>query len=68
MIAVERETGQATESEPAALSVLQLAARLGIGRSLVHRLVATGEIRSAKVGSRRLIPMSEVNRILNELA
>ncbi len=30
--------------------------RLGIGRAMVFRLLASGELRSVKLGKRRLIP------------
>jgi excisionase family DNA binding protein len=39
---------------------------LGVGRSLVKRLLATGEVRSVKVGSRRLIPIAELDRFIAE--
>ncbi len=36
------------------------AARLGIGRSVMYRLIASGDIRSVKVGKRRLVPEAEL--------
>ena len=40
------------------VSVAEAARRLGISASKVTQLVASGEVRSVKVGDRRLIPVS----------
>jgi excisionase family DNA binding protein len=36
------------------------AARLGIGRSVMYRLIASGDIPTVKVGKRRLVPEAEL--------
>jgi excisionase family DNA binding protein len=56
-IADARASGQA-------LDVKQAAARLGVSVKMVQELVASGEIRSVKVGRRRLIAASTIDRLL----
>ncbi len=47
------------------LDVPQAAARLGgIARSSVYQLMAAGELRSIKVGRRRLIPSSAITDLV----
>ena len=43
------------------ISVELAAKRLSIGRSLAYQLVATGELRSIKIGARRLVPVNELD-------
>ena len=38
------------------LSVVEAARRLGIGRTLMHELIGTGQIRSVHVGRLRKVP------------
>lgn len=38
--------------------------RLGIGRTLTYQLIAKGELRTIKIGSRTLIPESELQRLV----
>lgn len=42
-------------------------ARLGIGRSMVYRLMDSGELRSVKVGRRRLVPESAIVEFIAKL-
>jgi excisionase family DNA binding protein len=51
----EREGGPV-----ALLSVEQAAARLGLGRSVTYGLVMRGDLRSFRVGRRRLVPADAV--------
>jgi excisionase family DNA binding protein len=37
---------------------------VGLGRTTVYELIRRGEIRSIKIGRRRLIPAVEVDRLL----
>lgn len=39
----------------------------GIGRSSIYRLMDTGELRSVKVGRRRLIPDSSIQQYIEGL-
>lgn len=45
---------------PVLLDIPAAAARLGIGRSLLYSLIASGQLRSLKVGRRRLVPSDAV--------
>ena len=40
--------------------------RLGIGRTLVYDLIKKGKLRSIKLGTRTLIPESELKRLITE--
>lgn len=48
----------------AALNVAEFCQLVGIGRTLFYKLVNEGRIRTVCIGGRRLIPISEVNRLL----
>jgi excisionase family DNA binding protein len=37
---------------------------VGLGRTTVYQLIRDGQIRSIKIGRRRLIPAEEVDRLL----
>lgn len=39
---------------------------LGIGRTLMYEMLDRGDLRSIRLGSRRLIPTSELQRIVTE--
>jgi len=47
-------------STPLANQVPQACARLGIGRTALYELLKAGELRCFKVGTRTLIPESEL--------
>jgi excisionase family DNA binding protein len=40
-------------------SVEEVIAKLGVGRTLAYKMLTSGEIKSIKVGVRRLIPINE---------
>jgi excisionase family DNA binding protein len=48
------------------LSVEQAAQRAGIGRSLAFALIRRGELRSVKVGRRRLVPSDAIAALAAE--
>jgi excisionase family DNA binding protein len=50
------------------LSVIETARELGISRSVVYELLASGALRSAKIGRRRLIPREAVEKFIAGLA
>ena len=52
-----------TEPEPVLLSVNQFIARTGLSRRTAFSRLHDGTIRSVKVGRRRLVPASEVERL-----
>ncbi len=49
---------------PLAYSVADSAKALSVSRQSVRRLVSTGELRSLRIGSRVLIPRSELESFL----
>ena len=55
-----------TTSAVLANQIPQACARLGIGRTAFYELLKSGEIRSIKVGTRTLIPESELQRFITE--
>ena len=46
------------------LNTHEVAAALGISEGAVRLRIQDGEIRSTKVGGRRLIPVAEIDRIV----
>ena len=50
----------------AAYSPAEAAGLFGLSRSSLYAAIDRGEIRSVKLGGRRLIPASEIRRILGE--
>ena len=40
--------------------------RLGIGRTKLYSLISEGKIRPIKIGTRTLIPESELRRLIND--
>jgi excisionase family DNA binding protein len=56
-----------TPAQPLAHSVPDAARLLGIGRTKLYELIDTGELRTIRLGSRRLVPDSELQRIVTEL-
>lgn len=53
---------------PRLLSVAEAAHLLNISERLVWRMIPTGEIRSIRLGGRRMIPRSEVDRLVADTA
>ncbi len=49
-----------------ALPINDACRALGIGRSSLYELIAKGRIKTARVGGRRLVPLSELIRLLDE--
>jgi len=52
---------------PVAVSVEEAAALLGIGRTLAYQLVLTHELRSIKVGRRRLVIRASIEEYVARL-
>lgn len=64
----ERAARQASEpAAPVLCSVEEAAAILGIGRTFMFRLVATGAIDSVKIGKRRKIPRTAIDAYVQRL-
>ncbi|MFW6068113.1 MAG: excisionase family DNA-binding protein [Chloroflexota bacterium] len=51
---------------PVSVSVDEAARALGVTRAHLHRKLAAGEIKSFKLGRRRLVPYAELQRIVGE--
>ena len=49
---------------PLSVSVEEAARLLGLGRSNLFKLMESGELRSVKVGSRRLVPRRALEEFL----
>lgn len=51
-----------------AFTISEACRRLSISRASLYRLNATGEIRTVRLGGRRLVPASEIVRVLGDEA
>jgi len=60
--------GQEPATIRLALSPEQAAAALGVGRTTVYQLIASGRLRSLRVGRRRIVPMAALEAFLVEAA
>lgn len=49
-----------------AASPAEAARRLGVSRATIYGLLEHGQLRSVKVGRRRLIPVSELHRLVGD--
>lgn len=56
-----------TAGQPRLLRVEEAARLLGIGRSLAYDLIRTGRLRSIKIGSRRLVPLTAIDEAITAL-
>ena len=50
---------------PLAHSIPNACRRIGIGRTALYELVASGELKTIKFGSRTLVPESELKRLID---
>ncbi|MFI7543120.1 helix-turn-helix domain-containing protein [Actinoplanes sp. NPDC049599] len=57
----------ATDATPLVLTVEQAAQRLGIGRTLMYALIASGEVESVPIGRLRRIPVECLTEYVNRL-
>jgi excisionase family DNA binding protein len=55
----------APETPPLAHSVPSAAKRIGTNERAIYTAIASGELRSFKLGKRRLIPDTELQRLVN---
>ena len=53
------------ELEPKAFRINDALRRLSISRSHLYQLALRGELRIVKIGSRTLIPATEIERLVN---
>ena len=52
---------------PVLLNIPEACARLRVSRWTFYQLVRTGRLRTVTVGSRRLVPVANLNRFIEEL-
>jgi excisionase family DNA binding protein len=52
---------------PRCLSVEQAARLLNVGRSTAYDLIRSGQLRSVKIGRRRLVPRDALDSLINRL-
>jgi excisionase family DNA binding protein len=64
---VHRETLKSNDG-PRLRSVVQACHELGVSRSLLYELMASGALHSVKVRRRRLIPAESINAFVAELS
>jgi excisionase family DNA binding protein len=57
-----------TSTQQRLYSLHQVETALGVSRSTLYRLMERGELRSVKIGDRRLIPIIELERLCGEPA
>jgi excisionase family DNA binding protein len=55
-------------SEPTVLTVDEAAERLRVSRWTVYNLIRSNQLRTVKIGRRRLVPVSSITECLNLLA
>lgn len=60
----EEQRTDAALSMAKVVRVEEAARQLGIGRTMAYGLVASGALRSMKVGSRRLVPLSALDEFI----
>ena len=59
-------SSEAEVSEARLIPLKHALERLGISRTTAYRLMKSGELRTLRVGARRMVTRSELIRILNE--
>jgi excisionase family DNA binding protein len=52
---------------PLLCTVEEAADMLSIGRTKTYRMIASGELRTVRIGRRRLVPVSELEAFINDL-
>jgi excisionase family DNA binding protein len=68
LVAAATAAAAPTPAPETVLTIAEVAARLKISRGLVYRAIADGKMRSIRIGKRRLVPASEVQRIIDSAA
>lgn len=58
---IEKNSGETHLPGRLSYSIDEAAYALGLGRTMIYELIAKGQIKSIKVGNRRLIPTSALD-------
>jgi len=61
-----RTQRQDNPTPPLAVSVSDAARLLSVSRDTIYRLIQTGKLRTVKLNGRRVVPMRELERLLEE--
>lgn len=65
---VEQLLIERTAAQPRAVDVRTAAARLNVSARTVAQMIASGQLRSVRVGRRRLIPLAALEAMLGDAA
>lgn len=65
---VESPDGVAYPRAARLLAIEEAARQLGVGRTTIFGLVATGDLRTVKIGRRRLVPIEAINELVERLS
>jgi excisionase family DNA binding protein len=63
--ALEAQMPNAIEEPDTVLTVDEAAAQLSVSRSLIYTMIRTGQLDSMRVGRRRFIPVTEVEKLVD---
>ena len=55
------------EALPRLLSIPQTCRLIGVGRSSLYQMMASGQVRSVKIGRRRLVPREAIDEFVANL-
>lgn len=59
------DASKQTHEQRLAYGIEEAARAIGVSRGHLYELIARGEVRSVKLGDRRLIPTDELRRVLS---
>jgi len=68
LVAATRTPDPAPAAPRPLLTVDETAERLRVSRAMIYQSLKDGRIKSVRIGRRRLIPATEVERLINEAA
>jgi excisionase family DNA binding protein len=57
-------SNQVSSPERKALSVAEASVAIGLSRATLYRLIARKQLATLKIGSRRLVPVGEIDALL----
>jgi excisionase family DNA binding protein len=57
-------SNQVSSTERKALSVAEASVAIGLSRATLYRLIGRKQLATLKIGSRRLVPVSEIDALL----
>jgi excisionase family DNA binding protein len=67
MSALAHQTAEETAETPRLLSIKQACRILGLGRSNLYTMMASGRVRSVTVGRRRFVPREAIDEFIATL-